>query len=84
MGSLAAFKATYLDASPPVVPVGARQQLAGAVYAIEQQIANGASVPTAVSNVTNRRTNRIVHRAQRDSSPFQLNLVNDYRSISAA
>lgn len=83
MGSLATFKSTYLDPNAPVLPQGARQQLAGAVYALEQQIANGASVATAANNVTNARINRIVHKAQRQSSPFQMNLVNDYRGISA-
>ena len=82
MGSLATFKSDYLTST--VVPVGARQQLAGAVYQIDVLVSGGASVPIAAGNAVNKRNLRIIHMAQSQSNPFQPNLVNDYRSISSA
>jgi hypothetical protein len=85
MTSLATFKSTYL-APPPnqVLPAGARQQMAGPISAIDQQVANGASVANALTYTLNKRSYRIVHNAQRQSSPFQGTLVADYLALSAA
>ena len=81
MGSLATFKSDYLNST--VVPIGARQQLAGAVYQIDALVNGGMSIPTATSNVANKRNQKIIHKAALQSNPFQTNLVADFRSISA-
>lgn len=84
MGSIATFKATYLTVSPPVLPPGQRAQLAGAVYAIDDLVARGLSYPAAQAAVaSSQRALRIVHRAQRFSSPYQATLLPDFWGISA-
>lgn len=85
MSSLATVKSAYL-APPPnaVLPAGTRQQLAGALYQIDQQVAGGATVPVALSTVSNKRFYRIIHKAQAESTPFQASLVADVLAISTA
>jgi len=82
VGSLATFKATYLNST--VLPRPARHQLAGPISAIEQQVANGATVAVAVNNVSNKRTTRIVCAAQAQSSPFQAYIAADFVNLDAA
>ena len=82
MGSLATFKSTYLV--PTVLPAGARQQMAGPISAIDQQVAGGATVATALSNTLNKRAYRIAHKAQQQSLPYQGTLVADFVALNAA
>lgn len=82
MGSLAAFKTAYLNST--VVPTGNREQLAGVVAAIDLRVADGATVPNARAQVTNARAIRVIHRAQRFSSPNQGALAADFLALDAA
>ena len=83
MGSLATFKSTYLAPTGPV-PIGQRSRLAGAIYAIDQQVAGGAAHTTAVNSTANRKNIDAAFNAQRWTSPYNANLVSDYLTISAA
>lgn len=81
MGSLATFKATYLDST--VLPRGAREQLAGPVHAVERLVAEGNSVTVGRANQT-KRANPIIHKAMQQSSPYQGSLAADWMALDAA
>lgn len=63
---------------PYVLPAGVRQQFAGALYSASDFYARGN---TGTPPIT-RRVNRIIHRAQRDSSPYQAALISDYLALT--
>lgn len=68
---------TYL-APPYVLPSGVRQQFAGALYAASDFYARGGTGGPPVT----RRINRIIYRAERDSTPNQPNLTADYLALT--
>lgn len=87
MTSLATFKTTYL--APGVLPLGARGQLAGEVTSIDVQVSGGATVAQGLANILNKRTYRVVHKAQRESGitpgfTYQGNLIADFLALNAA
>lgn len=63
---------------PHVLPIGLRQQFAGALYSASDFYARGG---TGTPPIT-RRINRIIARAQRDSSPYQSALISDYLALT--
>lgn len=81
MGSLAAFKAAYLNTT--VVPTGQREQLAGPIYAIDRLVADGLTVTAARTAVAKRATIP-VHKAQQVSNPYQGTLAAEFFALDAA
>jgi hypothetical protein len=84
MGSLAGFKSTYLNPAAPILPIGVRQQLAGPIYSIERQVADGATYGAALNNVVPKARTQVAFAAQYASSPYNANLVSDFLTINAA
>lgn len=68
---------TYLT-PPYVLPSGARQQFAGALYAAGDFYARGGTGTPPI----NRRITRIIYKAERDSLPNQPNLTADYLALT--
>lgn len=81
MAALSAFSSTYL--APGVLPLGTREQLAGAVKAVEVQFLQGAVGAQALTNVNTKRLRRIVYKAQREV-PTQTTLIADFYAIDSA
>lgn len=70
---------TYLTA-PHVLPMGVRQQFAGALYNASDFYARGnTGAPPAPLHVTRR-----IFRAQQASVPYQATLVADYLALTGA